>query len=60
MEQSVYGVKVDEKDYELVQKIAGLLHGHSEYGWGKAQPESEGWKKCAKIAAKAVAEAKKL
>lgn len=58
--KSVYGVKVEEKDYEVVKKIAELLHGHSEYGWGKKDVKSMGYKKCAELAVKAVASAKKL
>ena len=56
----VYGVKVEKKDCEAVRKIAELLHGHSEYGWGKKDVRSMGYKKCAQIAFKAVEAAKKL
>ena len=58
--KAVYGVKVEAKDYELVKKIADLLHGHSKYGWGKKDVHVVGYKKCAAIALKAVEEAKKL
>jgi hypothetical protein len=58
--KQVYGVEVEEKDAELVKKIADLLHGHSAYGWGKHDHDVHGYKKCAHVALKAVEEAKKL
>ena len=61
--KDVWGVQVDERDYELVLKIAGLLYGRSEFGYEKgrsAHDQFHGKKKLAGIALKAVEEAKKV
>lgn len=61
MEKEFWGVKVDERDVDLVSKIAGLLHGKSEFGYEKGRSAHEqflGKKKLAQLALEAVQKAK--